>query len=224
MTKKSIECSRCDLTKLFKTMSTDQIEFKYGVKVYTLGEPELKVRCCELSKEDILTNSDVKVACSVAHSALRNFRCLEGFGRAIAAPQVGHLIRMIAMNLNGKEITLFNPVVTKISEDKLTMWDDCLSFPDLMCCVERSRHISVVFNDSFGEEVTWNDCDSDISELLQHEIDHLDGILAVDRAIKPNKLTVGDSGATKFVCEAIINRVDWLANKEFYNSFVSFHY
>jgi peptide deformylase len=208
-------------------MSKEQIaettELKYGVKIYKLGEPELQIRCSELTKEDILTSSDVKFACSVAHSALRKFRCLEGFGRAIAAPQVGHLIRMIAMNLGGKEITLFNPTVTKRSDETLTMWDDCLSFPDLMCCVERNKHISVAFIDSTGEEVIWNDCASDISELLQHEIDHLDGVLAVDRAVKPNNHSV-DGTVTEFACEAVISRVEWLAKKDLYNSLVSFHY
>lgn len=195
-------------------------QFSYGVKIYTLGEPELKVRCSEVSQSDIQNSVIVREAVTTAHTALRNFRKIEGFGRAIAAPQVGSLIRMIAMNMDGKEITLFNPVITNRSVETMTMWDDCLSFPDLMVCVERNRHISVEFMDSEGGTVVWNNCSSDISELLQHEIDHLDGVLAVDRAVKPPNLVPSETDVSR----GIVNRDVWLANKPLYNAMVDFTY
>lgn len=205
--------------------SKEAIEHRYGVKIYKLGESELTVRCADVSVDDILSNSSIREAKERAHLALKNFRQLEGFGRAIAAPQVGCLIRMIAMNLGGKEITLFNPVITSRSEEKITMWDDCLSFPDLMVCVERSKQISIEFLDESGSKVEWADCTVDISELLQHEIDHLDGVLAVSRAVKPPTSGVVREGDQKaFSCEAVVSRADWLADRQLYNQLVSFHY
>jgi len=200
--------------------SADEPQLCYGVKIYKLGDPELKVRCSEVTLDEILNSTIVQEAKASAHTALRNFRKIEGFGRAIAAPQVGSLIRMIAMNLDGKEITLFNPVVTHHSTETFTMWDDCLSFPDLMVCVERNRHISVEFIDDQGLTVCWDNCESDISELLQHEIDHLDGVLAVDRAVKPPKMTSNDAELSR----GVVNREDWLANKPMYNEMVDFSY
>lgn len=200
--------------------SEDESKLSYGVKIYTLGEPELKVRCSEVTLHDVQNCSKVQEAKTRAHTALRNFRKIEGFGRAIAAPQVGSLIRMIAMNLGGKEITLFNPVITNRSTETMTMWDDCLSFPDLMVCVERNQHISVEFMDDRGKTVRWDDCASDISELLQHEIDHLDGVLAVDRAVKPPKVV----SCAADVSRGVVDRKDWLANRSMYNEMVDFSY
>lgn len=198
----------------------DGTEFVYGVKIYTLGDPQLKVRCAEVTFSDIQNNAAIREAETCAHAALRNFRKIEGFGRAIAAPQIGSLIRMIAMNLDGQELTLFNPVIINRTVETMTMWDDCLSFPDLMVCVERNRHISVEFMDAQGATVRWDDCASDISELLQHEIDHLDGVLAVDRAVEPPKASVGHTD----VSSGVVNRADWLANKSVYNAMVDFSY
>ena len=67
--------------------------------------------------------------------------------------------------------------------------------------------------------MTWFDLDPALSELLQHEIDHLDGILAVNKAVKPTKI-----GSEGFSCEAVVNRAHWLADRQKYNQLVDFHY
>ncbi len=64
----------------------------------------------------------------------------------------------------------------------MTLWDDCFSFPDLMVKVKRHLAISVSYQDLQGRRRTL-EADGALSELLQHEVDHLDGVLAVDRAV-----------------------------------------
>ena len=64
----------------------------------------------------------------------------------------------------------------------MTLWDDCFSFPDLLVKVRRNLSIEVRYQDMQGEKHTLK-AGQGLSELLQHEIDHLDGILAIDRAI-----------------------------------------
>lgn len=146
---------------------------------------------------------------------LKNFRTKMGFGRALAAPQVGYRLRFVVMRLkDGTLRTLYNPQVTQASDDTFTMWDDCLSFPDKMACVRRHRSISVAFVAEDGQEEAWEDCDQDMSELLQHEIDHLDGVLAVDKAVRPGSAD----------CEAVIPRADYLLRREHYDALVDFHY
>lgn len=112
---------------------------------------------------------------------LANFRATNGFGRAIAAPQIGQHQRMIYTNVNGG-FALINPVITNASDEMFELWDDCFSLPNLMVRVKRHVEITVAFTNAHGVAQTMTVC-GDLSELFQHEIDHLDGILATDRAI-----------------------------------------
>ena len=66
----------------------------------------------------------------------------------------------------------------------MELWDDCFSFPDLMVRVRRNYRVTVNYSDQRGNARRW-EVEGSLSELLQHEIDHLDGILATDRAIDP---------------------------------------
>ena len=112
---------------------------------------------------------------------LQSFRNENGFGRAIAAPQIGIHQRIIFTNVNGG-FALINPVITNASEEMFELWDDCFSLPNLLVRVERHVEIKVAFTNEFGVAQSLN-FQNDLSELFQHEIDHLDGILATDRAI-----------------------------------------
>lgn len=87
------------------------------------------------------------------------------------------------MNLGDGPFFLFNPTITWCSEETMTLWDDCFSFPWLMVKVRRHRSISIEYDNEDGQRVVWDKLDPALSELLQHEIDHLDGILAVDHAL-----------------------------------------
>lgn len=120
-------------------------------------------------------------------ATLHAFRDKHGFGRAIAAPQIGVTRRFIALDL-GKPELVINPQITSRSEETFTLWDDCMSFPDLLVKLRRHCSISVAFTDSNGREQHWHHLDRATSELLQHEIDHLDGILAIDRALDRDSL------------------------------------
>ena len=124
------------------------------------------------------------------HHTLEYFRETHGFGRAIAAPQIGIAKRFIVANIYGEALTIINPQITSYSQNSFTLWDDCMSFPDLLVRVERHCGISVQFEDETGKTHVMEDLDRVYSELLQHEIDHLDGILAVDRAIDKNALVM----------------------------------
>ncbi|HWQ32425.1 MAG TPA: peptide deformylase [Blastocatellia bacterium] len=119
---------------------------------------------------------------------LGDFRARKGFGRAIAAPQIGVSRRIILVN-TGEPMPLINPVITHASDEMMELWDDCFSFPDLMVRVRRHYEISVTCRDGQGRLQMVNASGS-LSELLQHEIDHLDGILAVDRAIDGRSLAL----------------------------------
>lgn len=106
-----------------------------------------------------------------------------GYGRAIAAPQIAALVRVIFLQLPGADPwPLVNPETIERSPEKIVVWDACLSFLSIFMQVERHREILVRYQDLTGK---WHEIrageERNLSELLQHEIDHLDGILAVDR-------------------------------------------
>ena len=117
--------------------------------------------------------------------ALEAFRAERGFGRGIAAPQLGIPRRFIAINLGSGTRSLINPVITWSSPETFTLWDDCMCFPDLLVKVRRQASISITYLDEQGTAAVWENLGRAEAELLQHEIDHLDGILAVDRALDP---------------------------------------
>ena len=144
--------------------------------VLLLGDPRLRVRSAEVDRYDAASFDALA-------STLDAFRKKHGFGRAISAPQIGVARRFIAMNLGQGPFFIVNPVITVRSEETFTMWDDCMSFPDLLVRVRRAKTLSLDYCDEQGKAQSWKDVDQPIAELLQHEIDHLDGILAVDRAV-----------------------------------------
>jgi peptide deformylase len=119
-------------------------------------------------------------------AALEAFRARHGFGRGIAAPQIGIPLRMIGLHMPGMPPVAMNPEITWRSPETFTLWDDCMCFPDLLVRVRRHRSISVRWLGPDGAPQALERLSSAESELLQHELDHLDGILAVDRAEGPN--------------------------------------
>lgn len=122
------------------------------------------------------------------HRALTAFQASHGYGRAIAAPQIGVPKRLIAMNLGAGPLTLVNPEIIDSSDELFELWDDCMSVPGHVVRVERHRSISVRYLDELGRQRMWRDVSESMSELLQHEIDHLDGSLMLDRALDDDSI------------------------------------
>ncbi|MBN2238073.1 MAG: peptide deformylase [Bacteroidales bacterium] len=118
------------------------------------------------------------------HSAMMNIRAKYDFGRGIAAPQLGISKRLIYLNLD-QPYVLINPKITEKSEELFELWDDCMSFPNLLVRVKRHKKIKLTFLDENWNEQSW-EAENDLAELIQHEYDHLDGILATERAIDLN--------------------------------------
>lgn len=151
--------------------------------VLLLGDPRLRVRSAEVEA------CDANELAALAET-LAAFRARHGFGRAISAPQIGIAKRFIAVNLGRGTFFVVNPVITWRSGETFTMWDDCMSFPDLLVRVARHESISLEYVDENGARREWREMDRAEAELLQHEIDHLDGVLAVDRALDREALVM----------------------------------
>jgi threonine dehydratase/peptide deformylase len=116
------------------------------------------------------------------HRALAGFRRRRGFGRAIAAPRFGMGKRGLAMDLGARAVSVRRPEGFWRSDETIELWDDCMSVPDRVVRVRRHRSISIRYLDEQGRPREWRRLPPDMSELLQHEIDHLDGVLMTARA------------------------------------------
>jgi peptide deformylase len=101
-----------------------------------------------------------------------------GYGRGIAAPQLGRLDRVVHVSLGGPR-TLVNPVITARSDETMEIWDFCFSYFSIFFPVRRNVLVEVKYQDPSGRDQRI-EAAGDLAELLQHEIDHLDGVLAID--------------------------------------------
>jgi peptide deformylase len=169
-------------------------------EVLLLGDPRLRVRSPEVHAYD-------EGEFDALAATLDAFRREHGFGRAISAPQIGIARRFIAVNLGKGTFFVVNPVITWRSEETFTMWDDCMSFPDLLVRVERAKSLSLEYVDERGTPREWRELDQASAELLQHEIDHLDGVLAVDRALD---------------AESLVMRREYERNREYFDAKVDY--
>jgi peptide deformylase len=115
------------------------------------------------------------------HDTLMAFRRRWGAGRAVAAPQIGDFRRVVYLHL-GEPRVLVNPRLARRSTAMIEVWDDCMSFPELLVKVRRHKQVSVAYQDQEAGARRWR-LQGDLAELLQHELDHLDGVLAVARAV-----------------------------------------
>ncbi len=147
-------------------------------EIALLGNPILRKRCAPVRN----FRGDLTQQCIAdLRDTLADFRERNGFGRGIAAPQIGLSRQILYLNTEFQG-ALVNPTIIQRSRKTFTLWDDCFSFPDILVKVERYYSVSVSYHDEAGATKQLKATGA-LSELLQHEIDHLHGILAIDRAI-----------------------------------------
>jgi peptide deformylase len=145
--------------------------------ILTYPNPLLRKPCAPVSANDIKSGKVVKWACEMIES-------LEaGNGVGLAAPQIGILKRMIAIKVltpkYGWAGIMVNPVILSKSDIKTVYKEGCLSFPEKFIDIERPAIVTVSYDDVNGYRKMGAFHDL-AAKCIQHEIDHLDGILFID--------------------------------------------
>ncbi len=150
--------------------------------ILQLGDPLLRQKAARVKGP---TAPEVRDLVRDLADTLAHWSATTGYGRGIAAPQLGVSQRVIFLQLPGAEPwPLINPDIIERSEERLIVWDACLSFLSIFMQVERHREITIRYQNLEGETQDFEAGDDrNLSELLQHEIDHLDGVLAIDRVV-----------------------------------------
>lgn len=164
--------------------------------ILLLGDPRLHEKSGPVNENELI-NLDGLI-CDL-HSTLFEYRRKHDAGRAIAAPQIGVFKRVIYMYID-KPVIFINPSLHFLDDEMMEVMDDCMSFPGLKVRVMRHKHCKIEYTDEKGNKLSM-ELKGDLSELIQHEYDHLDGILATMRAVD-NK---------SFFIFSIINRHNKLA-------------
>ncbi len=147
-------------------------------EILLLGNPKLYEVSEKVKREEL---EDLRPVFDDMFDCIRGIRRDYGFGRAIAAPQIGVQKRLICM-LTDKPYVIINPTLEFVGDEMMELMDDCMSFPKLLVRVRRYRHCILRYLDE-NWVLNEKQMDDDMSELIQHEYDHLDGILATMRAI-----------------------------------------
>ena len=126
-----------------------------------------------------ITSEDIKIANQMMDTMIK------APGVGLAANQVGILKQIITINFEDKEndkranYIVFNPSIIEYSEEKVIMEEGCLSLPEQYADIERPKKIFLEYTDE-NEKNIKKEIDGYEARILQHEIDHLSGILFVD--------------------------------------------
>jgi peptide deformylase len=169
------------------------MKFMPARRIRQLGDPILRtVSAAASSAAQVLED---------LRDTLHEFQRTHGFGRGISAVQIGVAERIIYIEFEGRPYCLVNPHYLFASDERFVLWDDCFSFPDLLVRLERARTVKIRYTDEYGEDREL-EATGALSELLQHEMDHLDGILAIDRALDGDSLCVREEWLRRYAPEA----------------------
>ena len=149
-------------------------------RIRQLGDPILRERCHRVQRP---SSAAVRLVADDLRDTLKAAKKKYGMGRALAAPQIGAPVRIVVVGIDKtkQRWTMVNPEISDVGPEDFDVWDDCFSFPGLLVRVNRAYRVTVTYQDIKGKPHTM-ECEGPLAELLQHEIDHLDGILALDRA------------------------------------------
>ena len=135
------------------------------------GDPVLRMRAEEVEEFDDELRAVTERMIGVMHDA-------EGVG--LAATQVGILRRFFVCTIDGEDRVLVNPSVTALGDDTDVDTEGCLSLASVRVPVERATKVAVEARDVSGEPVSL-ELEGYPARIVQHEVDHLDGRLMIDR-------------------------------------------
>lgn len=145
------------------------------LKIITEPNPDLRRKSAEIDPDMIGEEEFKKFYLDMAHT----MRIKDGVG--LAAPQVGKNIRVVVINTKNGEIVMINPEITKFSWSKEWMDEGCLSVPTIFGKVQRPKKIQCSYTNIDGERIRL-EASGLMARVIQHELDHLDGILFIDKA------------------------------------------
>ncbi len=155
-------------------------------KVLQFGDPRLRAKC---SRASFGSGSNRRIMLDLRDTLL-NLQKIHGKGGGLAAPQLGCLERIIFVSAKGRSFYIFNPRITEKSKRMFNVWDFCFSNnASFLARISRHYRVTVEFQDENGENQR-ETFSGYFSELFQHEIDHLNGVLFIDHIRDPSSIVM----------------------------------
>ncbi len=148
-----------------------------ALEMRTFGDPVLKTRAAPVEDFDESLER-------LAEDMLATMREQEGVG--LAANQVGRLKRILVAMVEDEKYVLVNPVVEEVAETKETRPEGCLSIPGIQVEVERPTAMTISGKDTSGRPIRI-EAEGLLARVFQHEVDHLDGVLILDRTDRASR-------------------------------------
>lgn len=148
-----------------------------ALEVKTFGDPVLKTRAARVKEFD-------EALLRLTEEMLVTMHEREGVG--LAANQVGRLRRVLVAGIEEDEYVLVNPVIEARSDETEVLPEGCLSIPGIQVDVERPVAVTVSGQDAAGEEIRF-EAEGLLARVFQHEVDHLDGVLILDRTDRESR-------------------------------------
>jgi peptide deformylase len=173
------------------------------LKIARMGHPVLRAKARALDRAEIRSEAVQKLIDDMIETMT------EYHGVGLAAPQIHEGVRVFVAALDaddegtgGRPIVLVNPEIGPIGKEIVEDWEGCLSIPDIRGRVPRAREIKVRAYDRKGERVEIHAHDF-AARVIQHETDHLDGVLFVDRMRSFESLSFIDEYSRYWAKDAI---------------------
>ena len=148
-----------------------------ALEVKTFGDPVLKTRAAKVKEFD-------EALLRLTEEMLVTMREREGVG--LAANQVGRLRRVLVAGIEEDDYVLINPVIEARSDETEVLAEGCLSIPGIQVDVERPVTVTVSGQNADGEEIRF-EAKGLLARVFQHEVDHLDGVLILDRTDRESR-------------------------------------
>ena len=148
-----------------------------ALDVRTFGDPVLKTRAAPVETFD-------EALAHLAEEMLITMREHEGVG--LAANQVGRLKRILVAATEEEEYVVVNPLIEEVAETTEKVVEGCLSIPGIQVEVERPTGVTVSGQDATGAPLRI-EASGLLARIFQHEIDHLNGVLILDRTDRESR-------------------------------------
>ena len=160
------------------------------LKVARMGHPVLRTRARSLEPDEITTPRIQRLIDDMFETMH------DSLGIGLAGPQVHESLRLFVAGVDDEErtmppVVMINPEVTPTGSDVEEDWEGCLSIPDIRGRVSRATDIRVRALDRHGKPISMT-ADGFSARVIQHETDHLDGVLFFDRMTSFESLTFLD--------------------------------
>lgn len=151
-----------------------------------LGDPVLRRRAGEVPQVDASIRQ-------LVDDMIESMYAADGVG--LAAPQIGVGLRVVVLGMPDEEpVAIINPVIVERSGDRALDGEGCLSVPGYRGSVTRSHAVAVEGLDAAGRPLRITACDNLLAQAIEHEVDHVNGILYVDRLTTAGTLTKLEGG------------------------------